>query len=79
MAHDETGSTGQEAERDAEEQYERRFLIVSGRMEKLLRRLIGTGLALLVIAQLLLAIPQVRKTVVKVERLEGIPYERMSP
>ena len=64
-------------ERNGEEtEYEAVFLKVSDRMERLLRRMAGAGLALLIAAQLLLSIPSVRKWVVKVERLEGIPFER---
>lgn len=59
-------------------EYEQRFIDVSNRMEKLLRRAIMTGLALLFVTQLLLSIPSIRKLAVKVERLEGIPFERIN-
>lgn len=59
-----------------ENEYRRNFIDVSNRIEKLLRGLIWTGLAALVAVQLLLTVPSVRLWAVKVERLEGVPFER---
>ncbi|TMV51315.1 hypothetical protein FE783_05900 [Paenibacillus mesophilus] len=61
------------------EEYEAQFVEVSNRVERLLRRAIWTGLALLIAAQLLLSVPSIRQWAVKVERLEGIPFERSGP
>jgi hypothetical protein len=62
-----------------DEEYEERFVQLSDRVERLLRGAICAGIALLVAAQLLLTIPAVRHLAVKVERLEGIPFERSGP
>lgn len=61
------------------EEYEKRFVQLSDRVERLLRGAVWAGIALLVAAQLLLTIPTVRHWAVKVERLEGIPFERSGP
>lgn len=63
----------------AANEYEDVFVEVSDRVERLLRRTIAIGLALLVGAQLLLAVPAVRQWAVKVERLEGVPFQRSGP
>lgn len=57
-------------------EYEAVFLKVSNRVERLLRGAVWTGLSILLLAQLLLSVPAVRKWAVKVEKLEGIPFER---
>ncbi|MDF2657660.1 MAG: hypothetical protein K0Q94_451, partial [Paenibacillus sp.] len=62
-------------ERDVTE-YETVFIEVSNRVERLLRIAVWTGLAALLLAQLLLLSPAVRKWAVKVEKLEGVPFER---
>jgi hypothetical protein len=61
------------------EEYEDRFVQLSDRVERLLRGAIWAGIVLLVALQLLLTIPAVRHWAVKVERLEGIPFERSGP
>lgn len=61
------------------DEYEAQFVKVSDRVERLLRKAIWTGLALLAAAQLLLTVPSIRQWAVKVERLEGIPFERSGP
>lgn len=63
----------------AYEEYEENFVLLSDRVEWLLRCAIGAGIVLLVAAQLLLTIPSVRHWAVKAERLEGIPFERSGP
>jgi hypothetical protein len=62
-------------ERDVTE-YETVFIEVSNRVERLLRGAVWAGLAALLLAQLLLLSPAVRKWAVKVEKLEGVPFER---
>ncbi|PYI54962.1 hypothetical protein [Paenibacillus flagellatus] len=57
-------------------EYETVFVRLSERVERILRAAIWTGLALLVAVQLVLSVPAVRKWAVKVERLEGVPFER---
>ncbi|MEF3301836.1 hypothetical protein [Paenibacillus sp. GYB003] len=78
MPDDANHTESNEAERtpSAASDYEKLFVLFSNRAERLLRGAIWTGLALLVAAQLLLAVPAVRAWMVKVERLEGVPFER---
>ncbi|MDF2713313.1 MAG: hypothetical protein K0R28_238 [Paenibacillus sp.] len=61
------------------DEYEAQFVEVADRVERLIRGALWTGLALLIAVQLLLSIPSVRQWAVKVERLEGIPFERNGP
>lgn len=56
--------------------YVERFVLLSDRVERLLRRAVWALIALLVAAQLLLSVPPVRQRLVGVERLEGVPFER---
>jgi len=77
-ASEERSDTGRTVENETrpETEYETLFLEVSDRIEKWLRKLIWTGLAALVAAQALLSVPAVRHWIVKVDRLEGVPFER---
>ncbi|RKN84610.1 hypothetical protein D7M11_11480 [Paenibacillus ginsengarvi] len=56
--------------------YEDTFIAFSSRFETFLRRAAGTGLVLLVAAQLLLSVPVIRAWIVPVERMEGVPFQR---
>lgn len=56
------------------ERYEEVYLRLSGTVERLVIRIICVLLGLLLIAQCLLRLPEVRKFVGKVEKLEGRPY-----
>lgn len=62
----------------AADQYEQLFIRWSERAERLIRIGIVTLLALLLLSQLLLQWPLFRKTALKVERLEGVPYTQTS-
>lgn len=59
---------------DDQNRYEDAFVDFSNRVERWLRKAVWTGLALLLLGQALLAVPAVRSSVVRVERLEGVPY-----
>lgn len=58
------------------ERYERLFVEFSERVEKLLLRCLYVLLAGLLISQLLLQFPAVRKEITRVDPLEGVPYVR---
>ncbi|SEG13112.1 hypothetical protein [Paenibacillus sp. UNC499MF] len=60
------------------ERYERLFIEFSERVEKVLVRCLYVLLAGLLISQLLLQFPGVRKEITRVEPLEGVPYVRQS-
>lgn len=55
--------------------YEDLFVLFSAPVEKWMKRVLYILLSLLIVAQLLLQIPGVRYYLVKVEQLEGIPYD----
>lgn len=54
--------------------YEDLFVLLSGFVEKWLKRALYVLLSLLIVFQLLLQIPALRYYLVKVEQMEGIPY-----
>lgn len=64
-----------EAEEPQEPDYVETFLAFSDRLEKPMRRLLAGLLAVLVAAQLLLQWEPARQLLVRVDRLEGYPYE----
>ncbi|MFH5184763.1 DUF5359 family protein [Paenibacillus sp. TAB 01] len=58
--------------------YEELFVRFSERAEYWLLRFVAVWFVLLIASQLLLQIPGVRYYFVKVEQLEGVPYQRSS-
>jgi hypothetical protein len=68
---------GHKIEQEDTTEYAERFVRFSDQAEKLLRKAVWTGIALIVATQLLLSIPAFRQWAVKIERLEGVPIERM--
>lgn len=56
------------------EGYEEVYLRLSGTVERMIIRVICVLLGLMLITQCLLRLPEVRKFVGKVEKLEGHPY-----
>ncbi|MGX4584779.1 hypothetical protein [Paenibacillus chitinolyticus] len=58
------------------ERYELLFVEFSERVEKILLRCLYVLLAGLLISQLLLQFPAVRKEITRVDPLEGVPYVR---
>lgn len=59
---------------EASERYDELFISWSNRWERIIRILIITFLVLLLFTQAMLQWPLFRKSVVRVERLEGEPY-----
>lgn len=72
-------TNGSDRTKTADAEYADRFVSVSDRVEKLLRRAVWGGLTLLIAAQLLLSVSAVRHWIVKVERLEGVPFRQYGP
>jgi hypothetical protein len=68
---------GQKIEQEEITDYAERFVRFSDQAEKLLRKAVWTGIALIVATQLLLSITAFRQWAVKIERLEGVPFERI--
>jgi hypothetical protein len=62
------------SERDCRDEYEKRFIALCGRVERILVRGIVVALALLLAAQALLQIPALRSLLTRVDSLEGVPY-----
>ncbi|GAA4844053.1 hypothetical protein GCM10023310_22520 [Paenibacillus vulneris] len=58
-----------------EPEYEEQFVLFSALVEKWMKRALYVLISLLVAMQLLLQIPGLRYYLVKVEQLEGIPYD----
>lgn len=65
-----------EADGTASERYNELFIRLSNRWERVIRILIIVFLVLLILSQAMLHWPLFRKSVVKVEQLEGEPYEQ---
>lgn len=74
MRNDRSGCVPHEGEEE-DSGYESLFLRFSDHMEKrLIRAALGLA-ALLLLIQLLLLVPAVRHLLVRVERLEGVPFQ----
>jgi hypothetical protein len=52
------------------------FVLLSAKVEKWLFLAIAGLVILLLMSQLLLQVPAIRSTLVKVERMEGVPYRQ---
>ncbi|NEU61964.1 hypothetical protein [Paenibacillus sp. ALJ109b] len=61
--------------RHASRRYERLYIVLSKRMERRALKLITTLLILLVIYQLLLLVPDMKKNMTSIDRLEGTPIQ----
>lgn len=61
--------------RHASRRYERLYYVLSKRMERRVLILISSLLILLVIYQLLLLVPDMKKNMTSIDRLEGTPIQ----
>ncbi|QLG39688.1 MULTISPECIES: hypothetical protein [unclassified Paenibacillus] len=61
--------------RNASRRYERLYYVLSKRMERRALLLITALLVLLVIYQLLLLVPDMKKNMTSIDRLEGTPIQ----
>jgi len=61
-----------------ENRYEDLFLRFSPLLERWFKRILLVLVSLLIVCQLLLQVPFLRYHLVRVERLEGVPYSRIA-
>ncbi|MDK8194313.1 hypothetical protein QP794_29975 [Paenibacillus sp. UMB7766-LJ446] len=61
--------------RHASRRYERLYYVLSKRMERRALKLITALLILLVIYQLILLVPDIKKNMTSIDRLEGTPIQ----